>query len=283
MYTGPVQCTPPKSVSILQAIILGIVQGITEFLPISSQAHLLLVPYFLKWDYQGLGFDIALHFGTLVAVIFVFWRDYWNIIKAIFATSPQPSPQSGEGGKRFALFLIIATIPAAVIGYLFKEQAETMLRSPVITVFTLTIFAILMWMADKTPSSSPPIRLQTGGERLTWKKSLFIGFAQAVAIVPGVSRSGVTITAGLFAGVSREAAARFSFLLSGPIILGAGIFALKDSIQVTPALIAGFLAAAISGFAAIKFLLKYLTTHGLKIFVWYRIILAGIILISLII
>lgn len=269
--------------TIFQAMILGVVQGLTEFLPISSQAHLYLVPYFLGWNYQGLGFDIGLHMGTLAAVLFVFWKDYLRITKSLFTPSPRPSSAlptgrqaRGEGDRRLAWYLVLGSIPAAVLGFLFEKQAETTFRNPLITVFTLAGFGLLLWYADRKFSST------AGVESLNSKKVLGIGAAQAIAIVPGVSRSGATITAGLFAGLSREAAARFSFLLSGPIIFGAGLVALKDLVIINTALIAGFIAAAVSGIIAIKFLLKYLTSHNLNIFVWYRVILAGIILISLV-
>ena len=279
--------------TVFQAIILGIVQGLTEFLPISSQAHLLLLPYFLKWDYQGLNFDIALHWGTLAAVLVVFWKDYWRIIRAVISPLPDPphqgegkkknisSPSMGEdkggGDRKLAWFLIVATIPAAVLGYILKEQAETTLRNPITTVITLSVFAILMLVADRRVRGA-----EEGLNSLTLQKSLFIGFMQAMAIIPGVSRSGATITGGLFFGLSREAAARFSFLLSGPIIFGAGLFALQDLVEINSFIIAGFIASAVSGILAIKFLLKYLSTHDLKVFVWYRLALAGIILLSLI-
>jgi undecaprenyl-diphosphatase len=274
--------------SIWHAMILGIVQGITEFLPISSQAHLLLVPYFLKWNYQGLGFDIGLHWGTLVAVLLVFWKDYWKYLKALFTPLPNPphqgegnesknsSPLMGEdkggGDKKMAWFLIIATIPAAVAGYLFEKQAETILRNPLITVFTLVIFSFLLWLADRKSAD-------TGGmTNLTWLKSLFIGLFQAIAIIPGVSRSGATMTAGMFSGMNRKDSARFSFLLSGPIIFGAGLVALKDFVKIDTIMIAGFLASALAGFAAIKFLLNYLAAHNFSIFVWYRLALAASVL-----
>ena len=167
--------------------------------------------------------------------------------------------------------LVLGCLPAAVIGFFFKDQAETVFRHPLVSVVTLVGFAWLLNLADK----------KTGEENLNvldQKKTLAIGLAQSLALVPGVSRSGITMTAGMFSGLTREAAAKFSFILSGPVIFGAGLVALPDVTQVTGQLAAGFLAAAVSGFLAIKFLLKYLNRHGFKVFVWYRVILAVVIL-----
>ncbi|MBI4049844.1 MAG: undecaprenyl-diphosphate phosphatase [Candidatus Doudnabacteria bacterium] len=252
--------------SIFQAVVLGVVQGITEFLPISSQAHLLLVPYFLKWNYQGLGFDIALHWGTLLGVLAFFGKDYWNIL-------------TGKMGSKMFWYLVLGSIPAAAAGFLFEKQAETIFRSPLITVFTLAGFGFLLWLADRNPSLNPSPRQES--EVLNWKKVLGIGLAQAIAIIPGVSRSGATITAGLFSGLSREAAARFSFLLSGPIIFGAGLVASRDLVSITAPLIAGFLAAAIAGFLAIEFLLRYVSKNNFNVFVWYRLVLAVAVLLTI--
>lgn len=253
--------------TIFQAIILGIVQGITEFLPISSQAHLFLVPYLLRWDYQGLDFDIALHGGTLLAVLLVFGKDYWRYLRALFSAGQE----NQEMEKRMAWFLFLGSIPAAAAGLFAKDLAATHLRNPVIMVVTLTSFGILLWVADRYLQRS-------ARSELDGSKALGIGIAQAIAIVPGVSRSGSTITAGLFFGLGREAATRFSFLLSGPIIFGAGLVAMRDFVALTPALAAGFAAAAISGFAAIKILLRFVSRNSFNIFVWYRILLAAVVL-----
>ncbi|MDP3741481.1 MAG: undecaprenyl-diphosphate phosphatase [bacterium] len=268
--------------TIFQAIILGIVQGVTEFLPISSQAHLYLVPYFFGWDYQGLNFDIALHGGTLLAVLLVFGKDYLNILKELIRPLPNP-PHAWGGSRRMAWYLVLGSIPAAVVGFLLQKHAETTFRNPLIMVFTLAGFGLLLWVADKTSPSPQSSPLKGEEERLDWKKVLGIGAAQAIAIVPGVSRSGVTMTAGLFSGLNRQRAARFSFLLSGPIIFGVFLFTLPDLVSVNTQLLAGFFASAISGAVAIKFLLNYLTRKGFGLFVWYRLVLAGIILVKFLI
>src|SRR3989338_592088 len=253
--------------NILQAVILGIVQGLTEFLPISSQAHLFLVPYLLGWDYQGLDFDIALHWGTLLAVLLVFGKDYWRYLRALFSGCQENQKME----KRMAWFLFLGSLPAAFAGFLAKDLAETLLRNPIIMVVTLSAFGLLLWVADRFLQRSERSELDAG-------KALAIGIAQAVAIIPGVSRSGSTITAALFFGLGREAATRFSFLLSGPIIFGAGLVAMRDFTGISAARVAGFLAAAISGFAAIKFLLRFVSRNSFNVFVWYRILLAAAVL-----
>ncbi len=242
---------------IFQAIILGAVQGLTEFLPISSQAHLYLVPYFSGWNYQGLEFDVALHLGTLLAVLLMFGKDYWRFVTR---------------ERIMVWYLVLGTLPAAVAGVFLKPYAETVFRNPLIMVFTLAVFGVLLWVADRKSA--------IGGESaLSWKTALLIGSAQAVAIVPGVSRSGITITAALlFASMSREQAARFSFMLSGPIIFGAGLFQLPTLGALSTPFVAGFISATLSGVIVIHFLLRYLAKRGFGVFVWYRLLLAGIIL-----
>lgn len=260
---------------ILQAIILGIVQGLTEFLPVSSSAHLLLVPYFLKWQDPGLAFDVALHWGTLAAVLLVFGKDYWKFFSAflvsIFGKGKISSEDARARDAKMAWYLILGSIPAALFGVLLQDKAETVFRDPIITVFTLSGFALFLWLADAKG------RHAQGLDSVGWGKSLAMGLAQAVAIIPGVSRSGATMTAGLLSGLDRKSAARFSFLLSGPIIFGAGLVASRHAIFNLP-LAAGFLAALISGVAAIKFLLRYLESGNFNLFVWYRIILSAVIL-----
>jgi len=242
---------------IFQAVILGTVQGFTEFLPISSQAHLYLVPYLSGWDYQGLKFDVALHLGTLFAVLLLFGKDYWQFI---------------THERKMIWYLVIGTLPAVIAGLILRPYVEETFRHPLIMVFTLAGFGLLLLLADKKSQTK---NIST----LNWKIALFIGIAQAMAIVPGVSRSGITMTAAiLLASMSRESAARFSFLLSGPIIFGAGLFELAEMKTIGLPFIVGFISAALSGVIAIKFLLNYLTKHGFVIFVWYRLLLAGIIL-----
>lgn len=251
---------------IYKAIILGIVQGLTEFLPVSSTAHLILLPWFFEWhgEVNTLTFDVALHGGTLLSLLLCFYKDWTNILLR---------------DRKMLFFIVAATIPAGTAGLFLKDTVENTLRNPLIIVFSLVFFGILMlaaeWFIKKKGF--------TYKKHLSLSDSLFIGCAQAIALIPGVSRSGITITAGLFRNISRHDAARFSFLLSTPVIGGA--FILEGSkILNTPAnhsfdlLIAGFISAAISGYLAIQFLLNFLKKYPLNIFVYYRFALAVIII-----
>ena len=264
--------------TVIQAIILGVVQGFTEFLPISSSAHLFLVPYIFDWEYQGLGFDVALHWGTLLSVIIIFGKDYWRYARALFEFSPiNRATTELAKEKSMAWYLILGSIPAALAGFFLRQQAETIFRSPWVIVGTLAGFGVLLWIADKLARYKDGMDAKT----FTWKKVLFIGIGQALAIVPGVSRSGATITFGLFSKLSRQEATRFAFLLSGPIIFGAGLVTIPNLDNFSVALFAGFIASAVSGFIAIKFLLRYVGSYNFNLFVWYRILFAGIIALSL--
>ncbi|MDT8286007.1 MAG: undecaprenyl-diphosphate phosphatase [Elusimicrobiales bacterium] len=252
---------------IIQAVILGAVQGLTEFLPVSSSAHLVLFPRFLGWEYKGLAYDVMLHMGTLGAVLSVFWRDWLDILK-----DGVTRPSAPEG--RVLWLLVLATVPAGLAGILLEDMAENVFRGETWMAVNLALFAGLMYFADR--------RTVGGGglAGLTLRSALVIGLFQAMAIMPGVSRSGITITAALLLGFSRAESARVSFLLSTPIILGAGLvegfkmgFGVMD-----PATIAGFLSAFITGWAAISFLMRYLKKHTLAPFVVYRAALAAVIL-----
>lgn len=252
--------------NVLQAIILGLVQGLGEFLPISSSAHLVLTPWFFRWPDPGLTFDVALHLGTLIAVVAYFWRD---IIELVLCGLGQPRSQDG----RLFWYLIVASIPGAVFGYLLEEQAATVFRSPLLIALTLTLMGIGLWWADRAGRKTRRL------EDITLADSIIVGISQALAIIPGVSRSGITMSAGLLAGMQRETAARFSFLMSVPIIAGAALLKLKD---LHPAdfnlpFIVGVLTAAIVGFLAIKFLLQFLRHGSYLLFTWYRILLAALV------
>lgn len=247
---------------ILHSIVLGIIQGLTEFWPISSTAHLAIFPWFFGWQDPGLTFDVALHLGTLAAIIIFFWQEWKSIFK----------PEN-----RYLLwFLIIGTIPGVLAGYFLNDYAETVLRTPVIIAVMLIAFGFILYLADQYSNRFDEIR------HLTWVKALFIGIAQAIAIVPGVSRSGITMSAGLFSGLKRTEAAKYSFMLSAPIILGAGIYSMKD-IYIRGidgswlVIILGFLASLIAGIIAIKVLLNFLAQRGFGVFIWYRFILAIVI------
>ena len=249
-------------IEIFKAIILGIVQGITEFFPVSSTAHLILFPWFFSWngEVNTMTFDIALHGGTLLALLACFYKDWANLFLK---------------DRQKLFYIIIATIPAGVIGVLFNKTIEHTLRNPLVIVFSLTGFGLLMLAAEKYSKKNHHNPGMTD--------SIIIGIAQAVALIPGVSRSGITITAGLFRNLTRESAARFSFLLSTPVIGGAALLEGSKLLK-NPGtyhfdiFTAGFISAFISGFFAIKFLLYFLKRHPLNFFVYYRFLLAAIIL-----
>jgi undecaprenyl-diphosphatase len=262
----------------IQAIILGAVQGFTEFLPISSSAHLILVPWILGWEDQGLTFDVVLHAGTLLAILTYFWKDWYRMLRGILNWKSSTEVEGNAAESRLFLYVVCATIPAALAGFFAEKTVETTLRSPFVLSFTLIGVAVLLWVAEKTA------KLKKGLSELTLPDALSIGTAQALALIPGTSRSGITITTGLFLGFTRETAARFSFLLSAPIIAGAG---LKKTLElrhegIPPThlfpMLLGFLSALIVGYLTIRFLMSYLQKNSLFIFICYRILLGMVIL-----
>jgi undecaprenyl-diphosphatase len=268
-----------------QPIVFGLIQGLTEFLPISSSAHLILLPKFLDWTDPGLSFDVALHFGTLLAVGSYFWKDILEITSIALNQAGFKSEkinkviQNSKYNNKIVIFLILATIPGAVTGYFLDDLAESTLRSPGLIVFTLVFFGGLLYWADTRSGQS-----RSNLKKLTFKDVILIGCAQALAIIPGTSRSGATITAGLLLGLTRTAAARFSFLMSMPIILGAVIYKTPDLIVGGIGMyeILGILASVVSGYLAIAGLMKFINKVSYKVFFWYRIILAVLVLIFLI-
>lgn len=255
--------------TVFQALVLGIIQGLGEFLPISSSAHLVLVPWLFGWQYAGLTFDVALHLGTLISIAAIFWKEWIVLIGSALR-------RRGTHEARMFWYLVLATVPGAVMGYLLEEQAETVFRTPLLIGIMLIVMGIFLYWAD---AKKPAVK---GMREISMADSLLIGLSQAFAIIPGVSRSGVTMTAGRALGLSRETAARFSFLLSTPIIVGAGLFKLKDITpgDVNTAFITGVASSALVGFISISFLLKYLTGRSFALFVWYRLV-AGLAVIVL--
>ncbi|MGE4232960.1 MAG: undecaprenyl-diphosphatase UppP [Bacteriovoracia bacterium] len=256
----------------LQAIILGVVQGLTEFLPISSSAHLVLFPKLLHWKDPGLAFDVALHMGTLVAILFYFRKDWVSMF---------PTSLSLKKVDKTLIYLIIATIPAAILGFAFESVVEEYFRSSILIAFSLMIFGALLLYADN------PFRKQKKYSTIELRSALLIGLAQSLAIIPGVSRSGITITAALLLGLRRADAVRFSFLLSAPIIAGAGILKSKELFnvlsqggQLAESVALGFLASLVFGFFAIWMLNKIIKTRTFLVFGVYR-ILFGLLLIFL--
>ncbi len=245
-----------------QIIILGFVQGITEFLPVSSTAHLILLPWFFKWPDPGLVFDIALHLGTLFAILTYFRQDLWEIV-----TSRRP----------LLMLLLVATVPGIVFGALFESKAETVFRSPELIALTLAVFGVILWLADSKLSHSGNLN------NLNKKKAFLIGLGQALAVIPGVSRSGAAMTFGLFTGLSREAAVRFSFLLSVPIIAGGAAVGIYKIVRIgvtvpNNELILGILTSFVAGLLAIGFLLNLVKKQSFLPFVIYRLILALVII-----
>jgi len=290
-----------------QAIVLAIVQGLTEFLPVSSTAHLWLVPWIMKWNDPGLTFDVALHAGTLVAVLLYFWRYWLEMIKMLLGisggetagaatTTTNPvqnlnpkskiqNPKSAAGSvtllgenRQLFWFLVIATIPGGIAGALFERAADEKLRSPFIIGPALIVVGLLMWAGERVGSEDHNLG-QVG-----FLDSIIVGVAQAFAVIPGVSRSGSTMTAGLFRGMNRETAARFSFLLSTPLIAGA---CLKKGWEIHHAglsadmrmpFVLGIVVSAVVGYAVIAVLIRYLERRTFAVFVVYRVILGVILL-----
>jgi len=253
-----------------QAITLGAVQGVTEFLPVSSTAHLILVPWLMGWADPGTEFDVALHLGTLVALILYFRSEWFGLASA--GLGWLRGDRTNPAG-RLAAYIVIATIPGAVAGALFQKQIESTLRSPLIISITLVTLALVLVLAERVGRRTVDL------DHISLGDSLTIGFAQALALVPGVSRSGVTITAGLFRGMTRQSAARFSFFLSTPIIAGAVAKKFLDiarsglpSNETIP-FVVGILVSGIVGYLSIALLIRYLSTHNTYVFIYYRIAL----------
>lgn len=263
---------------LLQALLLGIIQGLTEFLPVSSTGHLLLAEWLMGLSPErfGLPFDAALHLGTLTGILAVFWRDFLTMAQSILMAAAGKTPANNPALQQ-AGALVLGTVPAVVAGLLLEETVATTLRSPLVVAAMLVVFGgVLLWVerASSQGRDLPDLR---------WRDALLIGSAQAVALVPGVSRSGVTIAASMALGLRREAAARFTFLLSAPIVAGAGGKQLLDvlrqsGLESLDLLAVGMVTAGVVGYLAIRFLLRYLASHSLDIFAFYRFALAAVVL-----
>jgi undecaprenyl-diphosphatase len=265
----------------LQSIILGIVQGLTEFLPVSSSGHLRIVPAFLGWDDPGAGFTAVVQLGTMVAEVIYFRQDLWRIGTRWTASLRRPELRS-QLDARMGWYLIWATIPIGILGLLFQDSIETTFRALELIACTLIVLALVLLWADRRATR------ERGITDLTLRDGLIMGAAQTLALVPGVSRSGATLTAGLLLGLDRAAAARFSFLLSIPAVVLSGLYQAYELISgKTPGdagageVIVATILAFITGYAAIAFLLRYLVTHSLAVFVGYRIVL-GIVVLALV-
>jgi undecaprenyl-diphosphatase len=253
--------------TIFQSLLLGIIQGLTEFIPVSSTAHLLIAQYFMginPGDTAPFAFSVLVQLGTLLALIIYFAKDLWAIIKAFFA-KPFSTPMN-----RMAWYIIIATIPALIAGYLLKDAVKALFTTPLLEAcIRLFTAAILLSLAEWLTKKSRNL------ESMTWLDALIIGLFQVISVFPGASRSGTTISAGMFRGLERKSAARFAFLMSVPVMLAAGGYEMLDVIKLPnlasflPVLAVGFIAAAIVGWLAIKWLLGYLNKHSLYIFAGY--------------
>jgi undecaprenyl-diphosphatase len=267
-------------VTILQAIILGVVQGITEFAPVSSSGHLILVPWALGWDIVNdpalnKTFDVALHLGTLLGAVLYFRSDLWTYIKAFVASCRARAIRTTD--ERLAWALIVGTIPGVIAGATLESVIEDKLGQPVLIAVMLAVMGVVLYVVDRLARSD------RGLDSVGPRTGLFLGAAQALALQPGVSRSGVTITAGRLIGLDRPTAARFSFLLALPIIAGAGAYKGLDVMQTGlqgygTEFLAGFIASAVSGFIVIWFLLRYLRRHDFLVFMIYRLAVAALVI-----
>lgn len=267
---------------LLQAIVLAVVQGVTEFLPVSSSAHLVLIPWFAGWTEPGLAFEVALHVGTLFAILIYFFREWVELIAAGFGIRGLAGKPEDFGWKQKLFWLlVIGTIPGAIVGALFEKKIEENMTQPALIAGLLIAVGVLMWIADSAKN------LERHIPQIDTADAVVIGCAQALALFPGVSRSGITIITGLFRKLTRESAARFSFLLSTPLIAGAGLKEMPKLIHLHKAgtldlplstLAIAVLVSAIVGYMVIAFFLRYLQTRTLKLFVVYRIAFGIVIL-----
>ena len=261
----------------IQALIMGLVQGLTEFIPVSSSGHLVLVPWLFGWKdpfISSVAFTVILHMGTLLALLAYFWRDWMTLIPAGLAAIRDRSFKN-DPNRKMAFMLVVATIPAVLVGPIFESKLEELVREPARIALMLCVGAAILWLADRWGSKERDM------DSLTFRESLIIGVAQVVALVPGISRSGVSISAGLFLGLTRESAARFSFLMATPVIGGAGVWEARKFLthEAGPSpemnvIVIGFLTALVSGFLAIRFMLAFLRRQPVTAFVVYRVLAA---------
>ncbi len=242
----------------LQAAILGIVQGLTEFLPVSSSAHLIIVPWLMKWEDQGLVFDVALHLGTLLALLIFYWRRWLEMGASLF--------NGDRANQRLLMLLIIASVPGAIVGMALEKQAETVFRAPLLIAATMTVLGIALWYFDKT---QPQLRRL---HQISVFDALVIGLSQSLAIIPGVSRSGSTITTARIVGIAREDAANFSFMMATPIIAGAGLLESRHLLHegISSDVLVGFGFSAVFGLIAIAALVSFVRARSYGLFAFYR-------------
>ena len=249
----------------LQSLLLGVLQGLGEFLPISSSAHLILVPWLLGWPEHTLAFDVALHVGTLLAVLIAFAGDWVRLFRGAKDALLHKKPNTEA---RLLGLLVLATLPGGIAGLLLEKRAETTFRSPVLIAIALAILGIVLFFADRRGTGASSLASMTVAD------ALLIGFSQAFAVIPGVSRSGITISTALFLKYSREESARFSFLLSTPIILGAALLKVRHLFEGGSSVLLGVIASAVVGLLAIELLLRYVRTKTYVPFAVYRVLVA---------
>lgn len=261
--------------AVLKAIILGIIQGIGEFLPISSSAHLILVPFLFNWESHSMAFDVALHFGTLLSVLVIFFKDWWDLF--IGAVNKVTKGKSSFENKMF-WYLVIATIPGALLGYLLEDMVENVFRTKIwLIALALAIMGILIYIGDKWADQH--YKIETDFKHISLPQAFIVGLSQALAIIPGFSRSGTTILAARLMGLSKKAATKFTFLLSVPIIAGAAVLKVTE-LTLNLETIIGVLVSFVVGVFSIKFLLNYIKKHDFSVFAVYRVVFAIIILIK---
>lgn len=251
------------------SIIMGIVQGLGEFLPISSSAHLVILPWLFDFSSPGLAFDVGLHVGTLISLLAYFYRD-WLILTKSFFTSFRKRPANYDFHERLIWFIILGSIPAAVVGLLIEDYAETVLRNPLITATMMALFGTLLYWVDRKGKKNKSL------EEMSLKDAIWVGLAQCLALIPGSSRSGVTITAGMARSMDRITAARFSFLLSTPVVAGAAILKVPDlfGLGLGRQIWIGIAVSAVVGYLAIKYMLYFLRKYSFSVYVIYRWIFA---------
>jgi len=263
--------------SIIESIILGIVQGIAEFLPISSSAHLILIPYLFGWNNSGVAFDVALHFGTMLAVLVVFFKNWWDLFIGAFK---KVTKKENSFENKMFWYLVIATIPGALIGFILDDIIENVIRNQIwLIALSLAIMGVLIYLGDKWATKH--YKKETDFEHISLKQAFFVGLSQSLAVIPGFSRSGTTILAGRLMGISKEAITKFTFLLSVPIICGATILKIPDLV-ITKEVMFGIITSFVVGILTIKFLLNYIKKHDFSVFAFYRVILAIIVFVKLI-
>ena len=268
---------------LFQALVLGILQGLAEFLPISSSGHLKIFPWFFGWETPGLVFDTSLHLGTSLALLIFFYKDFLDILRGFVASSSFKSMKEATVQRNLGIFIVIGMLPAGLIGLKFDKVIEGFFPEPLlnnqalIIAGLLALFGLILWGVDKINTRNYDLT------QMNWQRALLVGLFQILALFPGVSRSGITMTAGMLSGISREHAARFSFLVGAPLTFAAGIFKLKDLAHVAMTgetvayFLMGFLASALSGYLCIKYFLKFLQSHSVGVFTVYRLFFAAVI------